>query len=159
MKLDGVIFTREMLLYFLSCLLVLWAVQNGNLAKAFNNSFSDTQWNTCLSIPWEYSLILVVAYIAYCIIDINFFLLEHCLHHYFPVTAKSKDGEDELHSIPSMELSLPNVYVTSTKDVLSEQNPQDDHKSEKAKDMQQQLQVTGNDCEEFYIQERKSHDM
>lgn len=82
MKLDAAVFTREMLFYFLSCVLVLWAVAKGSLRHAFRNSMKREQWNSCLTIEWKYSLILVVAYVAYCIIDANFFLVENLTKRY-----------------------------------------------------------------------------
>lgn len=76
MKLDPIVFTREMLIYLLTCLLVLWTVANGDLTYAFLHAFEKKQWDSCLSIHWGYSLALVVSYFAYCVIDANFYLIE-----------------------------------------------------------------------------------
>lgn len=83
MKLDGAVFTREMLIYFLTCLLVLWTVADGDLSHAFNHALDKNQWNECLSISWPYSLALVVSYIAYCILDGYFYLIEHFVQRWW----------------------------------------------------------------------------
>lgn len=91
MKLDPYVFTRETLIYFLSCLLVLWTVGNGHFAKMFNTAFQKEQWESCLTISWEYSLALVAAYVAYCILDGNFYLIEEfCRKWWYPPTDRAE---------------------------------------------------------------------
>lgn len=101
MKLDPYVFTREMLIYFLSCLLVMWTVGNGHLAKMFNTAFQKEQWENCLTISWEYSLALVMAYVAYCFLDGNFYLIEDfCRKMWYPTdraeVMRSSDNSREL---------------------------------------------------------------
>jgi hypothetical protein len=84
MKLDGFVFSREMFLYFTSCLLVLWTLKTqGDYSSAFSKAFSSAEWRRCLSIPWYASLALVVAYVLYCFIDGNFYLIEELVAHYY----------------------------------------------------------------------------
>lgn len=71
LKLDGLVFTREMIFYFLSCLLVIWAIQ-GDLGYSLANTFNKDQWYQCISISWLGAVVLIVNYVAYCIIDSYF---------------------------------------------------------------------------------------
>lgn len=95
MKLDGFVFTRELLCYFFSCLLLIWATQHRRLVSALQNLWNHTQWENCLVIPWFNSFVLLLGYIAYCllniyfndIVDFLFFLskkLQDCTHYNFP---------------------------------------------------------------------------
>lgn len=70
MKVDPIIFTREMFCYFLTCLLLIWATQKESLRHGFVNVYSEDQWLSCLSISWFSSLILICAYVLYCFISI-----------------------------------------------------------------------------------------
>ncbi len=94
MKLDALIFSREMLFYFASCLLVLWAVKSNdaNFTDAFANAFSQTEWDRCLTIPWIPSLSLVIGYVGYCLIDSNFYLVEELLGRNWTVPISSQSS-------------------------------------------------------------------
>jgi hypothetical protein len=71
LKLDGVVFTREVIFYFISCIFVIWAAK-GNLSTSFTSMFEKEQWLSCLSIHWIEALVLVLCYVAYCVIDAYF---------------------------------------------------------------------------------------
>jgi hypothetical protein len=71
LKLDGIVFTREMIFYFISCIFVIWSAHE-NLADSITNAFSHSQWTSCLSIPWHTSLVLVLNYVIYCLFDAYF---------------------------------------------------------------------------------------
>lgn len=100
MKLDALVFSREMLLYFASCLLVLWAVKSdGNFSSAFTNAFSYEEWHRCLSVPLLSSVILVAAYALYCVVDSNFYLVEEWLARRNGQTTQSQKQPDQTESV------------------------------------------------------------
>jgi Ca2+/Na+ antiporter len=73
MKLDAIIFTREMAWYLLSCLILVWAAKGGNIVSGLSRAFLNEEWLKCLSIEWLYSFLLVIGYILYCCFNLYFY--------------------------------------------------------------------------------------
>jgi Ca2+/Na+ antiporter len=72
LKLEPLVFTRELLCYFISCLVLIWATQRGQLINGLKRSMSREQWTSCLTIPWFYSFILLIGFVLYCIVNAYF---------------------------------------------------------------------------------------
>jgi Ca2+/Na+ antiporter len=117
LKLEPLVFTRELFCYFISCLILIWATQNGHLIKGLKRSMSQEQWESCLTIPWFYSFVLLLGFVLYCIINAYFDQFMDLFHylarkikaifhgylpHYFPLPHFS--GIDDLLSIKTNPL-------------------------------------------------------
>lgn len=68
LKLDALVLTRELILYLISCVLVIWAAK-GDMRNAFLHAFEHEQWVSCLSVPWSAAFVLVLNYAFYCVFD------------------------------------------------------------------------------------------
>jgi Ca2+/Na+ antiporter len=107
LKLDRWLFTREMLSYLLSCLLVVWVTQNHSLRYGFSNIYNKTRWNSCLSLSWGDSLVLLVFYMLYVAMTTFAESIQSCLscclrysRRYFGYNdVKSKENSEENCSI------------------------------------------------------------
>ena len=67
LKLCRVSLTREMLIYALSNILIILAVEQ-DLYRSFQNVLDVSVWTGCLSVPINYSIMLVICYIIYCVV-------------------------------------------------------------------------------------------
>ena len=68
LKIDAVVLTREVILYLISCVFVIWAAKD-NMHEAFVHTLDHQQWVSCLSVPWSSSLVLILNYAFYCVFD------------------------------------------------------------------------------------------
>ena len=71
LKVNSLVVTREIIFYFISSLLVIWAVHE-DFGESLRNTFNREQWLSCLDIPWSASLVLVACYLFYVIIESYF---------------------------------------------------------------------------------------
>ena len=80
MKVDGVIFSREIFFYLVSCLILIWAVKSDDLSGAIQNSFHSNEWMGCLSIPWKCSVSLCGCYVFYTVFESYFLRMQTAVH-------------------------------------------------------------------------------
>lgn len=78
LKLDWVVLTRETLFYLLSILFLLWSAK-GNIIAAVTTSLLPSTWSSCLNITWINSLVLVLLFVVYCLVETYFPLILGCL--------------------------------------------------------------------------------
>jgi hypothetical protein len=71
LKVNPLVVTREMICYLLSSLLIIWAVHE-DFVESLQSAFDRKQWLSCLNISWVASFVLVIAYVVYVILEINF---------------------------------------------------------------------------------------
>ena len=71
LKLDKVVLTREVFFYLISTVLLIWAVK-GNIYPSITTTFIQTSWVDCLTINWYNSFVLLMGYVFYCIVVVNF---------------------------------------------------------------------------------------
>ena len=64
LKVDEMIFTREVLCYALTMVIFMWALQGG--------SFDPSKFNQCLSVRWYHGLVLMLFYIAYALLVVYY---------------------------------------------------------------------------------------
>jgi hypothetical protein len=96
MKLDPVVYTRESLIYLLTCVLIIWSTEGSDLNDKLSRAHVRSEWKACLSISWLRSFALILVYIAYCIFDANFYLVENWFHRGAAQPSKTASNHDLL---------------------------------------------------------------
>lgn len=69
LKLCKVTLSKEVLMYGISNLLIIWALEH-DLYRSLAKVSDIKNWFRCLSVPWEYSMALVLFYFVYCLIAV-----------------------------------------------------------------------------------------
>lgn len=67
LKLSKIALSREVSMYFISNLLIIFAIEQ-DIYSSLNKLNDPKLWSGCLSIPWPYSLMLVLCYSIYCLV-------------------------------------------------------------------------------------------
>jgi hypothetical protein len=108
LKLDGIVFTREMIFYFISCLFVIWAAHE-NVGDSIMNAFSHSQWTSCISIPWHTSFVLVLNYVVYCLFDAYFDRISTFLSPYLSSIPFLQSYFNTSYTLARSNASIPEV--------------------------------------------------
>jgi sodium/potassium/calcium exchanger 4 len=83
LKLDPFVFTRELICYLISCFVLIWSTQNRNIRRGLKDTLSEDQWESCLSIPWTNSLVLLIFFLLYCLLNAFFDnIVDSCYYVY-----------------------------------------------------------------------------
>jgi hypothetical protein len=109
---DKKIFLRETLAYFISLLVLIYAVSNTRgIAVALSSMFDETLWNECLFISWQSSLLLVGCYAMYACLVGNFkqlcLFIEKLIKRIRPTIERNESmSSEQTHSaLQSIELT------------------------------------------------------
>ena len=117
LKLCKVTLSKEVLMYGISNLLIIWALEH-DLYRSLGKVSDIKNWFRCLSVPWEYSMALVLCYFVYCLIVVygatvlKFYF--HIYHLCSCITTPPKPVYPAIQEIPS-EL-LNNLSEESSSD-------------------------------------------
>jgi Ca2+/Na+ antiporter len=73
LTLDPIPFTREICFYIVSCFLVIYAAHSDiSVVQSISTAFTQETWTKCLSIPWTASLLLILNYFVFVVVDSYF---------------------------------------------------------------------------------------
>lgn len=137
MSIDSIVFARENAFYLLSNILVIWSVDS-NLAHAFSHAFQRQTWNQCLSIALIPSLVLVLHYVLYGVIEVCFqtwreffqrWLLRWKRNTLAMMTDRSplsvRHYSSDIRSVEDLdvEMAQPSSHVTTTRRRRSVSSP------------------------------------
>ena len=67
--LDRFVLTRECLFYLASNILLIWSINKEGIRQQVVSSVDLSTWSNCLQITWQSSLILVLCFVVYCVVE------------------------------------------------------------------------------------------